>query len=251
MKTTVHYPVLLIFAGLLLSGCTATQPVNVTTGQSSQSFEQTITKSFEGDFLVYIPDGYSDDSSPWPLILFLHGAGERGNDLELVKKHGPPKLVDADQAFPFVIVSPQVKPNSWWDSAYLMALLDEVEATYNIDSDRIYLTGLSMGGFGTWDLAMRAPERFAAIAPICGGGFRWTACSLKNTPVWAFHGAKDQVVPLSESEQMVEAVNACDGNAKLTIYPDANHDSWTETYDNQELYTWFLKHSRQKVNGEK
>ncbi len=246
MKTTVLYPALLTIAGLLFSGCTATKPVSVTTGQSSQSFTRASTKNFSGSYLVYIPDGYSNDSSPWPLVLFLHGAGERGDDLELVKKHGPPKLVDADQAFPFVIVSPQVKENSWWDSAYLLALLDEVEATYNIDPARIYLTGLSMGGFGTWDLAMRAPERFAAIAPICGGGFRWTACQLKNTPVWAFHGAKDQVVPLGESEQMVEAVNACDGNAKLTIYPDANHDSWTETYDNPELYSWFLKHTRVK-----
>ena len=106
------------------------------------------------------------------------------------------------------------------------------------------LTGLSMGGYGTWALASKYPDRFAAIAPICGGGKRFMAYRLKDTPVWAFHGAKDRVVPLEESEEMVNAINARGGSAKLTVYPDAGHDSWTESYDNSELYDWLLEHRR-------
>ncbi len=117
-----------------------------------------------------------------------------------------------------------------------------------MDTERIYLTGLSMGGYGTWALAAKYPERFAAIVPICGGGKRFMARSLKDIPVWAFHGAKDNVVPLKESVKMVNAVKALGGNARLTVYPDAGHDSWTETYRNKELYSWFLGHRKKKTN---
>ena len=124
----------------------------------------------------------------------------------------------------------------------LISLLDDIVSRYDVDADRIYLTGLSMGGYGTWTLAAAHPDRFAAIAPICGGGKRFMALKLKDVPVWAFHGAKDRVVPLKESEEMVEAIKARGGDAKLTVYPDSGHDSWTATYDNQDLYDWFLKH---------
>jgi predicted peptidase len=131
----------------------------------------------------------------------------------------------------------------------LINLLDEIVSKYAVDAQRVYLTGLSMGGYGTWDLACQYPERFAAIAPICGGGRRFMAMRLKDVPVWAFHGAKDPVVPLRESEEMVQAVKSIGGNAKLTVYPDALHDSWTATYSNQELYDWFL--SQRKANKDK
>jgi len=142
------------------------------------------------------------------------------------------------------VVSPQVPEGERWDATYLMTLIDEVEEKYPVDSDRIYLTGLSMGGYGTWDLASKHAERFAAIAPICGGGDVNLACNLKNMPTWAFHGAKDMVVTLDKSQDMVDAINECGGDAKLTIYPDAGHDSWTESYDNPRLYDWFLEHSK-------
>ena len=233
--------ILIVFGLTTTMGCMSTrhQP-----GQTAQSFSGAYTQSFTGQYLVSLPEGYGAQKKAWPLILFLHGAGERGDNLELVKVHGPPKLAEQGSDLPFIIVSPQVETGKWWDSMYLMALLDDVEKRYDVDPNRIYLTGLSMGGYGTWELAMRAPERFAAIAPICGGGRRFTACQLKNVPTWAFHGAKDQVVPLKASEEMVDAVNACGGEAILTVYPDAGHDSWTETYDNPELYDWFLSHSR-------
>ncbi len=178
-------------------------------------------------------------------MLFLHGAGERGDDLELVKKHGPPKLIEAGQDFPFIVVSPQAPAEQWWSTVFLDALLQEITATYRVDMDRVYATGLSMGGFGTWDLAMTFPDRFAAIAPICGGGNAYSVCVIKDLPIWNFHGAKDPVVPLARSQEMVDALQRCSGDVRFTIYPDAGHDAWTETYDNPALYEWLLAHRRQ------
>ena len=129
-------------------------------------------------------------------------------------------------------------------------MLTELLATLRADPDRVYLTGLSMGGFGTWSLAMAYPDRFAAIAPICGGGDPQLACALKDVPVWAFHGAKDPTVPLEQSEQMVQALEACGGNVRLTVYPEADHDSWPETYANPDLYAWFLSHARSTSRSE-
>lgn len=192
-------------------------------------------------YLLTLPKDY-DTQEKWPLVLFLHGKGERGNDLELVKKHGPPKLVAAGREFPFILVSPQCPDTQWWESLELLALLDEIEKQYKVDKDRIYVTGLSMGGFGTWSLIHSAPDRFAAAAPICGGGFPFWAKHFKNVPVWAFHGAKDSVVPLEWSQTMVDALNKEGGEGQLTIYPEAGHDAWTETYDDPEFYDWLLSH---------
>ncbi len=213
-------------------------------GQSERQVSTEITRKIDIDYLLYLPEGYGEKDQQWPLMLFLHGAGERGDDLNLVKKHGPPKLIEQGKPFPFVVVSPQCPQGQWWTEKTdtLMALLDRIESDYDVDSARIYVTGLSMGGFGTWTLATRHPDRFAAIAPICGGGDWFLADRLKKVPVWAFHGAQDSVVPLALSETMVRAVERTGGNAKLTVYPEANHDSWTATYDNPELYDWLLSH---------
>ena len=200
------------------------------------------------DYLVSVPTDYEKKDS-WPLLLFLHGAGERGNDLELVKKHGPPKLIDQGKAFPFVVVSPQCPKDGWWSAKplELTALLDEIVAKYKIDQDRIYLTGMSMGGFGSWLLAAYAPDRFAAIVPVCGGGEASSVKRLTHLPVWAFHGAKDLVVPIKRSEEMVDALTKLKGDVKLTIYPEAGHDSWTATYENPEVYEWLLQHKRKSM----
>lgn len=211
--------------------------------QKARHLERKVTLTL--DYLLYLPPDYEQKDS-WPLLVFLHGAGERGSDLNRVKAHGPAKLVEQGRDFPFVIVSPQCPEGQWWPilGREVLALIDEMLERYKIDPDRVYLTGLSMGGYGTWAIASAWPERFAAIVPICGGGRPFTAANLKKVPVWAFHGAKDPVVPLSESQQMVEAVNRAGGKAKLTVYPDAEHDSWTQTYDNPELYQWLLSHRR-------
>ena len=133
-----------------------------------------------------------------PLIIFLHGAGERGNNLDLLKKHGIPKIVEQNPDFPFITLSPQCPKDSWWTSELrlLNGLVDKITKSYQVDMSRIYLTGLSMGGFGAWSLASMNPDLFAAIVPICGGGEPDRAArALKNMPVWVFHGAKDTVVP--------------------------------------------------------
>lgn len=214
--------------------------------QCAQAFEKTITKTLGCKYLLFLPEGYGNGQKRWPLMLFLHGAGERGSDLEKVKKHGPPKIVQTKRDFPFIVVSPLCPGGKSWTTKTeaLITLLDEIISRYEVDTERIYLTGLSMGGYGSWALASEYPDRFVAVVPICGGGNRMMALSLKDVPIWAFHGAKDDVVPLKEAQEMVDAVNACGGNAKLTVYPDANHDSWTRTYNNPELYDWLLKHRR-------
>lgn len=240
-----------VSVALLLAGCTQQVEKEEMTfdlidrgGQHAQAFEKTVTKTLSCNYLLFLPEDYGKHEKNWPLMLFLHGAGERGNDLQLVKKHGPPKIVEKQKDFPFIVVSPQCPEGRWWndDLDVLINLLDEIEARYDVDRDRVYLTGLSMGGYGTWALGSRYPDRFAAIVPICGGGTLPMAFGLANVPVWAFHGGKDQTVPAEESQQMVELINKRGGNAKLTIYPDAGHDSWTETYDNPELYDWLLEH---------
>ncbi|MEH2073706.1 MAG: prolyl oligopeptidase family serine peptidase [Nostoc sp.] len=215
-----------------------------------------VTSTDSYNYLLFLPDGLHPDGDRneiqqplLPTILFLHGAGQRGSDLDDVRKHGVAKVVEQQADFPFFVISPQCPRREYWNIERLSTLLDEVIASCAVDPDRVYLTGLSMGGYGTWHLAAAQPERFAAIAPICGGGNPQAAGKLKNLPVWAFHGAKDNVVPLSESEIMVSALKVHNGNVKFTVYPEANHDSWTQTYNNPELYEWFLQHWRQQTVG--
>jgi predicted peptidase len=233
------HSIVIIFTGFLLFGCSSTQ--QITTGsQTGHHLLKEIVQKVELSYLLYLPENYNV-SEKFPLMLFLHGAGERGEDLEKVKVHGPPKLIEQGKDFPFIVISPQCPEDQWWSITDLDVLLDEIIGEYKVDTDRIYVTGLSMGGFATWDLAIKYPNRFAAIAPVCGGGNSRLVSTLKELPVWAFHGAKDNVVPLKSSQEMVDALEKTDGEVKFTIYPEATHDSWTETYNNPELYEWFLQ----------
>ena len=213
--------------------------------QSELSIEKTIQKKVQGRYLLYLPEDYHGDTNKkWPLIMFLHGAGEQGDDLALVKKHGIPRRVDKKKAFPFVVVSPQCPKGYWWSNDVLIALLDDIIANYRIDEDRVYLTGISMGGYATWELAIEYPDRFAAIAPICGGGDPYLIERIKHIPVWAFHGEKDRIVKAYKSKRLVNALKKAGGNVKLTIYPGMRHDAWTVTYQNERLYEWFLSYKR-------
>lgn len=217
--------------------------------QSALRFTNEIARTESLDYLLSLPEGYSEIGDAWPLVLFLHGAGERGSDLERLKLHGPPKLIANGQNIPAIVVSPQCPQNQWWNSyaETLLALLDEMAASYNVDPDRIYVTGLSMGGFGTWELASRDPGRFAAAAPICGGGMMIAAYRIgTDLPVWAFHGEDDSVVPLEESQRMVDAMTRRGGNARLTVYPGVDHDSWTQTYADPEFWEWLFSQSRSR-----
>ncbi len=244
-------PLMLCSLTLCIAGCRTPQrtvpssePTMTPSSMTAQSFSREITRTQSYKYWLYLPPGYSADR-PWPLLLFLHGAGERGSDLNRVKIHGPAKLAAAGRDFPFILVAPQCPAEVWWDPEALTALLDDLNERYAVDPRRVYLTGLSMGGYGTWDLAIRQPDRFAAIAPICGGGIPFLAARhLKDLPTWVFHGAKDQVVPISESERMVDALKAAGGNVRFTVYPEAGHDSWTQAYNNPELYDWLLSHHR-------
>jgi predicted peptidase len=241
MKNTALIGGIALLAFLIPS----TQAEETAAGQHPQVFEREIVRTVKFPYLVYLPENYDASGEESPLIVFLHGMGERGDDLERIKEHGPPKILQEKKAdFPFVVVSPQCPRDRWWVTEDLDVFLSDILEKYNVDEDRVYLTGLSMGGFATWKWAAEQPERFAAIAPICGGGEPVTAWRLRRMPIWAFHGAKDGTVPLERSEQMIEAVKARGGNPKFTVYPEAEHDSWTETYNNPELYSWFLEHKR-------
>jgi predicted peptidase len=208
--------------------------------------QQTVHRSEFGlQYLKYLPEDYEANSERlFPLLLFLHGGGEVGDSIELVKKHGPPKLIEQGKEFPFIVVSPQNPANRLWDDAALKQLVDEILATHRVDRRRIYLTGLSRGGFGAWRTGIQYPELFAAVIPICGRGTPNYVHRLKAVPVWVFHGAKDRTVPLSNSVEMVEALQEAGGEVTLTVYPEAGHDSWTVTYENPAVYEWLL--SQQK-----
>jgi predicted peptidase len=206
------------------------------------------------NYLLYLPAGYGrEPGKEWPLILFLHGRGERGDDLALLKRHPLPEMLARQADFPFIVVSPQLSLDQLWWSAMidpLNTLLDQVVARYAVDSRRIYLTGLSMGGFGTWEFALRYPERFAAIVPIAGGWQEYSLqapqniCALKNVPTWVFYGAQDTIVNPMQSQVLVAALQACGGEVRSTVYPDADHEgSWRRAYADPQLYAWLLEHS--------
>jgi predicted peptidase len=213
-------------------------------GQSVQKKMKT-SISAEINYLMFLPKEYSKMGPGSPMIIFLHGSGERGNNLEKVKAWGPPAIVEKNPDFPFIVLSPQCPENEWWNPYLLKGMIDDVLANYNVDKSRVYLTGLSMGGFGTWELAMAYPEYFAAIAPICGGGNPFLAFQLKNTPVWVFHGMKDDAVPEQESAKMVDALKKIGADVTYTVLPEGGHvDAWVYAYGEAGLFDWFLKHKK-------
>jgi len=197
-------------------------------------------------YQLHLPPGAGmagDEDARWPLLIFLHGSGERGSDIDRVKAHGPPKIADRDPAFPFILVSPLLPAEEDWDLASLDAILDHVMATLPVDPARVYLTGLSRGGHATWRWGAVEPERFAALAPVAGRGDPATGCALKKVPVWAFHGDRDDVVQPEGSFAMARAIRACGGlKSRLTIYPDLDHNAWDPAYEDPALYLWLLTH---------
>lgn len=184
-----------------------------------------------------------------PVILFLHGAGTRGNDISKLYNNPFFSLTQAHGNLPFIIIAPLCTENTWFDMwERLKLLVKDITELPFVDKDRIYIMGSSMGGYATWQLAMSMPDCFAAIVPICGGGMYWNAGRLVNVPVWAFHGAKDETVFLQESQKMVDALNKNGGKAKLTIYPNNSHDAWSDTYKNPEVFSWLLQNKRKNSN---
>ena len=195
-------------------------------------------------YTVRFPQGF-EEGKQYPTILFLHGAGTRRTGMATLEGNAISKYADANPDFPFVLVMPLCMEETWFDHwEVLKALVAKLQVTAWVDASRLYLSGNSMGGYGSWQLAISMPEAFAAMIPVCGGGMYWDAGRLKKIPIWAFHGALDTTVLPEESRKMVDAVNKRGGNARLTIYPHNAHDAWTDTYSNPEVYAWLLQYQK-------
>jgi len=224
-------------------GCSAVAAVAAGAPQTAEYIELRVPYAF--NYFLALPDGYeAEPDRRWPLVVFLHGAGERGDNLALVGKHGPPKLIAAGRKFPAIVISPQCPEDTWWNLPAVETLMGEVARIHRVDATRVYLTGISMGGYATWGLAQRRPQFYAAIVPICGGGEPQRAPRLRDLPTWAFHGALDDAVSSRESQKMIDAIRAAGGSPRFTLYPEAKHDSWTVTYANAELWTWLFAQRR-------
>ena len=236
----------LLISALWLGGCATTmkastaEELGIQTGFINKTME---VRGTERRYAVYVPRNY-DPAKPWPLIVFLHGAGERGDDGLLQTEAGLPSALrrNAD-AFPAVMVMPQCPESGWWDKAFedIERAYELTRAQYNIDPRRIYLTGLSMGGYATWLYGARHPDRWAALVPICGGGKVEDAPALAKIPIWAFHGADDSVVKPEESRKMVEAVKKAGGTIHYTEFEKTDHNSCDAAYRDKKTIKWLFK----------
>lgn len=234
---TMNRRQLLLTTPALLSACAALPPVPPPGLAAGEQRAWTL----EGERMwVSLPREYTERRERWPLLIFLHGSGERGTDLEKVKVHGPPMQIARGQAFPFIVVSPQVEEGALWAPERMHKLLLALQARLHIDPQRCLGTGLSMGGYGVWHWATAYPRDLAAIAPVCGFGDPAKVAAMRNVPVRGYHGDQDQAVPLAPHVACVEALRAAGGKASLTIYPGVGHDSWTPAYNDPELLPWLL-----------
>ena len=198
------------------------------------------------DYVINYPDDY-EEGKKFPLLIHLHGAGTRGNDISLVADTavGPLGEINRGVKLPFIIAAPQCPGKTWFEySETLLSLIDTLVAREDVDRSRVYLCGISMGGYACWQVATVRAELFAAVMPVCGGGMPWAAGYLKGLPVWAHHGALDGAVDVSNSIDMYKALKRIGSEAKLTIYPDCEHDCWTPAFTNPEVYRWMLRHRR-------
>lgn len=213
-------------------------------------YSQKVLTTVSLGYLVSLPEGYeTDKTKKWPVVFFLHGAGERGNDLEKNRAHGPFKELAKGRKIPAIVIAPQCPTNEWWGSdkmvEVLNGLFDHAEKTYRIDKNRELLTGLSMGGFGTWALGERYPKRFAALAPICGAAIAPAddvakVTVLKDVPIWTVHGDADPTVPVQGTRNLVAALKAAGSKVRYDELPGVQHDSWTQTYAQDQFWDWLL-----------
>lgn len=218
--------------------------------QDAHRFATSLELTVDLPYLLHVPDGDAP-ADGWPLVLFLHGSGERGDDVALLRRQGLPRRLDEGLAFPAVVVSPQCPMGDVWAQHFpaLLGLLDAVADRVPVDPKRVALTGLSLGGAGVCHLASAHPERFAALAPICGPwSWYYVTPEMAKLPMWAFHGDADEVVSVADSRRLVARVRELGGDARLTEYPGVGHDAWTRAYDDPDLRTWLL-HPRRFAAG--
>ncbi|NMC21274.1 MAG: prolyl oligopeptidase family serine peptidase [Thermogutta sp.] len=230
-----------------------------------ERMEKRVFTNADGETLPYrlhLPEGY-DPAKKYPLILFLHGAGERGDDNEAQLRNDEFLNLAAVPDHPVILVAPQCPRDQWWSAIrrtpngleaqlaegglamkLTIQLLDAVQKEFSVDPARRYVTGLSMGGFGTFDLVLRRPKDFAAAVPICGGGDESRAAEMKETAFWVFHGGADPVVPPALSQRMVEALKKAGAEVRYTEYPGVGHNSWRWAYHEPELAAWLFSHAR-------
>ena len=240
----------------LLAACTLTASTLFAAEPTpGKQVEQSLAVSDGGQmgYLLYLPENYSATGDKVPLMLFLHGRGESNGSLEVVAKWGPPRRLAAGEQMKYLVVSPQCPRESFWSredqQKRLLELLAQIRKTYNIDEDRIYLTGLSMGGYGSWRLAADHPGMFAAVAPVCGAGDPKDGAKLAKLPIWAWHGDQDTAVPIEKSVEMVEAIKAAGGTkVRFTSLEHIGHFSWQAAYQSNDLYEWFDKQKASQNN---
>jgi predicted peptidase len=214
------------------------------TTKESTSIDFAVYSKSRYEYLLYLPRDYPNGEKKWPLMIYLHGSSRRGSDIEKLKKYGPPAMIKRGKDFPFIIASPQCPVGeSWNNDKWFGRLFKELTHKYRIDTDRVYLIGMSLGGSGVWYTARKFPDYFAAIIPICGGGDPRLICRIKHIPVWAFHGAQDKVVPPEKSKAMVDALKKCGGEVQLTLLKNRGHDIH-EVFHDYKIYKWLLKHKR-------
>ncbi len=226
---------------------------DVQSSQQARTFNGTLPNGRTGqlNYLLHVPASYGGEpDKQWPMLIFLHGSREVGRDINRVRRAILPQMVEENPDFPFIVMSPQATSQQygWYPSLKTIeAAVDELMQEYNIDPDRIYVTGLSMGGYGAWALMMDAPERFAAVAPVVGGYYYnpKDLCALKDKPIWIFGAKRDRNVPLKESERVVKALQGCGMDPKFTVFENADHDmGWELAYTTTDIFEWLLSQRR-------
>ena len=197
-------------------------------------------------YLLYLPDNYKLQTAEIPLVIYLHGASCKGSNLNKLKKYGLPYYVNKGRDYNFIIASPQCPANkSWLSENWFEPLYNELDSKYKIDSKRVYVVGMSMGGYGAWHLAVDYPDKIAAIIPLCGGCYDSTnICQISKIPVWAFHGAMDKAIPVDETERLVRILLDCNAPIKYSRIENKGHNI-ANIFGNQEIYEWLLEHKKQ------
>jgi predicted peptidase len=237
----------LLLSALVLSPLTSAGCSGPRTGFLYRTFKGTDGQKV--NYALFVPHDYTPER-PVPVILFLHGGGEAGTDGRKPTQVGiGPAIRAREKAFPFLVVFPQAQLSAIWlpgqsEGDRALAILDDVQKEYRTDPDRVYLTGISMGGFGTWQMAAKFPDRWAAIVPICGPAYPAHAEAIKPLPCWCFHGEQDKVVPVQSSREMIDALKLAGGQPRYTEYPDVGHNSWDNAYASDELYEWLMQQKR-------